>query len=235
MGMIIAVGGGELRQGETESIDKYIVSLTKKDNSRLLFIPTASNDAEGYIELVKEKYGQLGCIVDALCLHTGTDSDELIQAKIFDSDIVYVGGGDTVRMMEKWQDYKVDVYLREAYTRGIILSGLSAGSICWFLFGHSDSDSFVNKGQWDYIRAYGLGLIPATHCPHYNEKGRESFDAMMRNENIPGIALEDNTALVEIDGRYWILKADKNRKAYILRPRSGCIDKEELFEGEIYF
>ncbi|SHI46564.1 Type 1 glutamine amidotransferase-like domain-containing protein [Lutispora thermophila] len=235
MGKIVAIGGGELRQGETEKIDRFIVGLSKKDAPRLLFIPTASNDAEGYIELVKDKYGQLACKVDTLCLVTNIYSDEQIREKIFNSDIIYVGGGDTERMMEKWKEHRVDVYLKEAYKKGIVLSGLSAGSICWFVFGHSDSEYFKNQNQWQYTRVYGLGLIPAAHCPHYNEEGRETFDGMMFNESIPGFALENSTALVEIDGKYQILKADEKRKAYILRSKGNCIIKEELPEGEFYF
>lgn len=234
MGIIVAIGGGEMRNGETEIIDRYIVSLSKKDTPKLLFVPTASTDSEGYIELVKDKYGELGCIVDTLCLHTNTYTPQQIGEIILNSDIIYVGGGDTVRMMEKWKEHKVDIYLKEAYNKGIILSGLSAGSICWFEFGHSDSDSFKNNGQWDYIRAYGLGLISAAHCPHYNEVGRESFDDMMVGESIPGIALEDNTALVEIDGNYKIIKADIKRKAFILKPFFNGIKKDELFEDEFF-
>ncbi|NMB44205.1 MAG: type 1 glutamine amidotransferase-like domain-containing protein, partial [Clostridiales bacterium] len=101
-----------------------------------------------YIDLVRQKFGELGCIVDALCLISNTYEDKEIYDKIISSDIIYVGGGDTARMMEKWREYKLDVYLVEAYNKGIVLSGLSAGSICWFMFGHSDSDSFLNKGQW---------------------------------------------------------------------------------------
>jgi len=114
----------------------------------------------------------------------------------------------------------------------IVSSGLSAGAICWFMFGHSDSESFVNQGQWNYVRAYGLGLIPAAHCPHYNEKGRESFDEVMKNETIPGIALENRTALVETDGRYRIIKEDSVRKAYLLKVSGNKLIKKELDEGE---
>lgn len=105
----------------------------------------------------------------------------------------------------------------------------------WFMFGHSDSNSFINKDQWDYSRVYGLGLIPATHCPHYNERGRESFDDMIREESISGIALEDNTAFIEIDGEYQVLKSDKNRKAYLLRKENNILTKVELLEGKIIY
>lgn len=159
--------------------------------------------------------------------------DEVIRNMILNADIIYVGGGDTVRMIEKWKEYNLPSYLQEAYEQGTVLSGISAGSICWFEFGHSDSDSFINQGQWDYIRAYGLGFIPAAHCPHYNEIGRESFDHMMLNESVMGIALEDKTAFVEENGRYSILKADKNSKAYVLRYLNETLLKEELKEGQL--
>lgn len=233
MGKIVAIGGGELRKGETYSLDKYIVELSRKNNPKLLFIPTASEDALGYIATIKQYFGDLGCGVESLCLITHTYTDEEIRSMIVNADIIYVGGGDTVRMMEKWKAYNVHLYLQEAYEKGIVLSGISAGSICWFNFGHSDSDSFVNKGQWDYIRAYGLGFIPAAHCPHYNEKGRESFDDMMLNELVVGIALEDKTAFVEEDGQYSLLKADKDSKAYVLKSLGGTIQKEELKEGSV--
>lgn len=232
MGKIVAIGGGELRKDKIEIIDKYIVSLSDKTTPKLLFIPTASSDAVGYIELVKDKFHELGCTVDTLCLVTDSYSDEKIQQKIFGSDIIYVGGGDTVRMMEIWKKFNVDGYLKDAYKKGIVLSGLSAGSICWFMFGHSDSNSSRNQGYWDYIRPYGLGLISAAHCPHYNQEGREEFDEMMKGESIPGIALEDNTALIELDGKFHIIKADENRKAYILKPNYSGVNKQELDRTE---
>lgn len=232
MGKIVAIGGGEIGLGETDKIDKYLVSLTNKENPKLLFIPTASQDAEGYINNVDEHFGKMGCIVDSLCIETKKYSDEEIQQLIFSSDVIYVGGGDTVRMMEKWREYNVDQYLIEAYQEGIVLSGLSAGSICWFKFGDSESDSFVNDGQWDYIRAYGVGLIPAAHCPHYNEEGRESFDQMMLEEDIPGIALEDRTAFVEVDGKYSIYKDSNQAKAYIIFNEEDKQIKKELEHKE---
>lgn len=233
MGKVVAIGGGELRKGETYILDKYIVKLSGKKEPKLLFIPTASQDALGYITLIEEYFGEFGCCVDSLCLITEIYTNEEIQSKILEADIIYVGGGDTVRMMEIWKKYHVDTYLKEAYLQGTVLSGLSAGSICWFEFGYSDSDSFVNNGQWDYVRAYGLGLIPAAHCPHYNEPGREGFDKMMCGESIVGIALEDNTALVEENGQYSILKADKERKAYIFKTVDSELKKKELEEGKI--
>lgn len=230
MGKIVAIGGGELSKGETYILDKYIVELACKSNPKLLFIPTASKDNEGYIERIHEYFGKLGCSVESLCLITKQYTDEEIRNRILNADIIYVGGGDTLRMIDKWKGYKVDLYLKEAYEKGIVLSGISAGSICWFEFGHSDSDFFINQNEWEYIKVQGLGLIQAGHCPHYNQEGRESFDQMMGGESMLGIALEDQTAFVEIDGKYTILKANKASKVYLLKNSNGILQKQELDE-----
>ena len=74
--MIIAIGGGSISTGQTIKIDKFIVSLANKENPKLLFIPTASNDAMGYIDTIKEVYGNLGCIVDSLCVITKNYQDK---------------------------------------------------------------------------------------------------------------------------------------------------------------
>lgn len=232
MGKIVAIGGGEIRT-ETLAIDRYVVGLSEKPNPKLLFIPTASGDPQGYVDAVRRAYGSLGCEVDSLLLVDTDISEDEIRRKILSADIVYVGGGDTVRMIEIWKSKKVDAFLKEAYEKRTVLSGLSAGSICWFQKGHSDSESFKNPdGSWDYVQAPGIGLIPAVHCPHYNEEGRKSFDGMMKGEKIPGIALENNCALVVKDGMYRIVKSDDQRKAYLLRNDGGTVSKTELTAKE---
>lgn len=231
MGKIVAIGGGEISNRETEPIDKYLVSLARKERPRLLFLPTASGDAEGYIDIVKRYFEELGCSVDHLSLNKEKYEQQEIRQKILTADIIYVGGGDTVSMMSRWKTLHVDECLREAYAKGVIMSGLSAGSICWFQYGHSDSDSFHGSSIWDYVRAYGLGLIPSSHCPHYNEVGRESYDEMIGEDQIPGIALENQTALVYIDGVCRIIKSDEKKNAYLLRMIDGRLAKT-LLGGE---
>src|SRR3989344_6273389 len=144
---IIAIGGGEIgRPGypvETTKIDKEIITLTGKQKPRLLFVPTASSDTESYFEVVKKHFGKrLGCKTDVLYLIKEKPSKKEIEEKIFQSDIVYVGGGNTLKMMKVWRNTDVDKVLKEAYGKGIVLSGVSAGSICWFRWGNSDSRRF---------------------------------------------------------------------------------------------
>lgn len=231
MGKVVAISGGDL--DSTKDLNEYIVSLSNKANPKLLFIPTASQDAEGYIEKIHEHFREIGCIVEALCLIAHTYSKKIIQSMIKDADIIYVGGGDTVRMMEIWKEYDVDKYLIEAYQEGKVLSGISAGAICWFSYGHSDSESFEGKDNWSYIWAKGIGLFPMAFCPHYNEEGRDSFDHMMLNMDIRGLALDNDTAFVEVDGEFKIIKANKEAKAYKISYKDGVKIKEEIKEERL--
>lgn len=229
MGKIVAIGGGEMRLNETLPIDKYIVEFSGVSNPKLLFIPTASGDSQQYIEAVNRVYGEkLGCEVDTLLLINSSISENEIQKKILESNIIYVGGGNTVKMMEIWRTRNVDTYLKQAYRNNIVLSGLSAGSICWFQKGHSDSNWFNDHDKWDYTQVHGIGLLPAIHCPHYNESGREGFDKMMETEAIPGVAIENNCAIVISDDMYRIVKSDNSSKAYLLKNHNGIVNKKEL-------
>jgi dipeptidase E len=140
----------------------------------LLFIPTASSDSERYWKHVKEYFGKfLKCKTDVLFLIKERPSKKQIRKKILSADIIYVGGGNTLLMMRVWRGLGVDKLLKLAYKNGTVLSGISAGSICWFDSGHSDSMSFYNPRKWKYINVRGIGLIHGIHCPHYNSMTRE--------------------------------------------------------------
>lgn len=145
---IVAIGGGDLKTLQTAEIDERIIELTGKTQPKALFIPTASGDAEGYIENFHKSYGQhFGCITKTLNLIQNPPTLETITELILCSDLIYVGGGNTYRMMKIWRRLGLDKILAEAASRGIILSGLSAGAICWFKFGHSDSRSFSSNSD----------------------------------------------------------------------------------------
>ncbi len=233
MGKIVAIGGGEISKGKTLIIDKFIVSLANKKTPNFLFIPTASNDAVGYIELVKKHFTGLNCSFDSLCLVSKNLSNEEIKQKILSADIIYVGGGNTLEMMKVWKENNVDKYLKLAFDKGTVLSGLSAGSICWFSFGHSDSLSFEDEDNFNFIKVNGLNFLNFAHCPHYNEQDRDSFDEMLIGENITGVALEDNTALAFIDGKYSIIKSNDEYKAYAIYNNGEKQIKRELMAGEV--
>lgn len=208
MSKIIAIGGGEIgRPGypiETKKIDKEIIRLSGKKHPKLIFIPTASGDAQSYIEPAHKHFGQrLGCKVESLRLVKNRPPLKIIRQIIFSADIIYVGGGNTLRMMNVWRRIGFDKILKLAYKKNIVLAGISAGSICWFASGNSDSRRFTNK-KAEYILVKGLGLIKAINCPHYDkEKGRKkSLAKMAKRTNMPAIALDNCAAIEIVDDQY---------------------------------
>jgi len=239
MGKIVVIGGGEIgRPGypvETTKIDKEIIKLTNKSKPKLLFIPTASSDSELYVNCVNKHFGKrLGCKVDALYLLN--KKKENIADKILNSDIIYVGGGNTLKMMKRWHLLGVDKLLKKAYKKNIVLSGLSAGGICWFEYGHSDSMSFYNPNSWKYIRVKGLGLIKGIHCPHFDsatkqKKRRKEFMEFMKKYSDIGIAIDNCCAIEFVDKKYKVISAKNNANAYKIYKKNNKI-KAELIKKE---
>ena len=230
---IVAIGGGEIREMETAAIDKRIVELTGKTQPKALFIPTASSDAAGYIDTFKKVYGEhFGCQTRTLTLTQDPPVFEEMSALVLDSDLVYVGGGNTYKMMKLWRRLGLDTVLAEAASRGVVLSGLSAGAICWFKYGHSDSRSFSSNPEWDYIRVKGLGFINAVSCPHYHVEKREaSFSQMIAKRGGIGIACDNNAAIEIVGENYRILTSAPNAKAYKLFKRDGNAVITELSQN----
>ncbi len=230
MGTIFAIGGGEIRDLETFAIDKKVVESTGKKKPKALFIPTASDEPQGYIDSFNYAYGEkLECNTDVLLLLEGKTGTEEARKKIMDADLIYVGGGNTRKMLQVWKKYGVDNLLKEAYENGKILSGLSAGSICWFKSGHSDSNSFDSGNGWNYIRIEGLNLIEAMYCPHYNEDIREEdFNEKILEYDEIGVAIDNNCAIEFKDNYYKIHKSNIQSKAYKVYQVDGKIIREEL-------
>jgi len=221
MGKIIAIGGGEIgRPGtkiETTNIDKEIIKLSGKKNPLLLFIPTASGDSESYYEVVKKYFGnKLKCKTDVLYLIKNKYSKKELEDKILKSNIIYVGGGNTLQMIKIWKKLGVDKILKKAYSQNIVLSGVSAGAICWFKYGNSDSLKFSNK-KAQMMRVNGLGFINGLFCPHYNMEVERKPELKKMMKNTSGIALAlDNCSAIEIvDGQYRIIYSKKSANAYI--------------------
>ena len=218
MKAIIPIGGGEI-PFTTTLIDKYIISLANTEKPKVLFIPLASGDFAPYIEKFSSYYSELGCEVDVLKL-TCTDNDNLIRSKIFTANIIYIGGGNTAKMMRIFKRTKVNEYLIQAYEKGIILTGLSAGAMAYFTNGYSDSNRSTNPDA-SLTLVKCLNIIPYCFCPHYNAQERKSFDEFVKVKNFKGLALEDNTALLFIDDEIkGVIKSDENAKAYFINAES---------------
>ncbi|MDC7279519.1 peptidase E [Butyrivibrio fibrisolvens] len=216
MGRVVAISGGDLQT--TEQINKYAVKLSEKESPNVLFIGTASMDSEGYLAGIKAAFGKLNCNVKDLPLTKEELDDAEINTRLEWADVIYVGGGDTKTMMEIWKKYSLDIKLKDIYKNDTaVLMGLSAGAICWFSAGHSDSASFEGGDNWKYtIVGEMLGLFPYCFCPHYNEEGRDSFDHMISNTEYEGLALENEAAYVEKGGKQFIIGSRNATKAWLV-------------------
>jgi dipeptidase E len=232
---IIAIGGGDIRKKATASIDAEIIRLSGKKKPNLLFIPTASSDDEGYWNHIKSYFsGYWGCKVEVLFLIKEAPLLEAIKQKIFTADIIYVGGGNTLKMMRRWRHLGVDKLLIQAYNQGTVMCGVSAGSICWFTFGHSDSMSSYSPEDWEYIRVRGLGLIKGVNCPHYDSSTltvhrKKDFQGMIQKFGGMGIAIDDNCAIEFIDGKFFkVLNSKPGAAAYKVYKQLGVVISEKI-------
>lgn len=218
---IFALGGGRVRDAgaepETTGIDRRIVEAAQVARPRLLFLPTASGDDLDYCAAIERHFGaRLGCAVEHLLLLRARPSAARAEALLRRADIIYVGGGNTLRMLKLWRRLGIDRELQAARARGCVLSGLSAGAICWFRFGNSDSRRYSSPGDRTLIRVTGLGFVDLLICPHYDterQRKRSVADMMART---PGCALglENNTALEILDDRYRILSSREGKRAH---------------------
>lgn len=218
MGKIVAIGGGENghhnTKYETAPFDKEIIRLTGKQNPNFLFIGLANKYPDYYFEVMDGIYnGMYGCSTDYLRYEEIKDKN-IKSYKIKKADIIYVGGGNTYKLMRLFKLYGIDEMLIEAYNKDKVLCGVSAGAICWCDYGNSDSRKISSKSN-QMIRVSGLGLIKVLFAPHIvKEPNRiESVKQMMkRTYKIPAVQL-DNAALEIIDNKYTILTIDDNSVA----------------------
>lgn len=169
---IVAIGGGSVgRSGPptTTEIDRQILRLTGKKHPHVLFVPTAHRDPEDYVAAFRTQYEGLGCRVEVLYLYQKRPSNRHIERLISSSDLIYVGGGNPLRMMKRWRALGVDRHLFRAHQRGAVLAGMSAGAIGWFDQGLSDCWR-LDHDPTQSILVQGLGLLSGICNPHYHKE-----------------------------------------------------------------
>ena len=159
---IIAIGGGGFGANPGQGIiEKYILKQTKKKNPKICFIPTATGDNEAYKVNFYSTFTNLNCCPSHLDFFKRTpDLNELI----LNQDAIFVGGGNTKSMLAVWKEWGLDKILKKAYLNGTVMSGVSAGAICWFQNGITDSWASNLKMM------PCLNFIKGTCCPHYDEE-----------------------------------------------------------------
>lgn len=211
MRQIIALGGGGFSmEPDNLVLDQYILKQSTKDVPKICFIPTASGDSEGYISRFYHSFRKLPCEPSHLSLFKPPTRD--LEGFILDKDILYVGGGNTKNLLALWKEWGLDQIIREAWKQGIILSGLSAGSICWYEQGVTDS--FGDKLE----PINGLGFIKGSHCPHYDgeELRRPAYQKLISSNKLQqGIAADDGVGIHYINESIVnVVSSRPNAKAY---------------------
>ncbi|MDX9835260.1 MAG: peptidase E [Desulfobulbus sp.] len=207
---IVAISGGEIRNNDTLTFDKLNVDLVGKSKVNFLFIPTASYDSIDYCKAIHDLYSKkLGCNVDNLFLTKTNVPEEIIDDKIYNADIVYVGGGNTFYLMQCWKKHNLINKLRNLVKTNKVLTGLSAGAICWHEYGHSDS----RKSKYsNYIKVKTLGIKPGIFCPHLDSEQRENdFIHKIVGTKLIGFGCDDKTALWYTDNNRIIVKTDDKK------------------------
>ena len=231
MKKIVAIGGGELRERTTLKIDEYIAALAKaragERRANALFIPTASHDFMPYYNTFHKVYTGVFNIKTDVALTVFKDVDlEKMKSKFEKADVIYVGGGDTVFMIESWKKTGLLPLILDAYERGVVIAGLSAGAICWFSDIYTDSASVNGEDGEKYSMFHGLGWLDGVISPHYNARMLD-FDKIVCYNYDCAYAIEDNAALVIEDGKL-VGSLSSGGKAWRLTRKDGKLEKEEI-------
>ncbi len=201
---------------------QYFLSLAKKKMPRVCFIGAAHGDADMGRLRFYAGFSQFHCKPSHLPLFARTPRD--LESFVMEHDAIYVGGGNTRSMLAVWREWSLDVYLRKAWKRGTVLGGASAGSICWYEQGVTDSIA----GPLTALDC--LGFLPGSNCPHYDSEPlrRPTYRKLVAGNKITdGVAADDGAALHYVDGKLMRAVASRPQaKAYrVTRVGRRAIEK----------
>lgn len=222
---IVAFGGLRTRPGARPPIVDYLLDLTGKPRPKVCFIPTARGDQAEAIVQFHTRFSGTPAERTHLALFDRTIKD--IRGFLLSQDAIWVGGGNTANMLAVWRVHGVDHVLREAWDAGIILCGGSAGSLCWFECGTTDS---FDLNRLAPLRD-GLGFLPGSHCPHYDgePQRRPLYHRLIAEGLPPGYAIDDDAAIHYVDTEVAeIVSARDGATAYRVELRDGQVVETAL-------
>ena len=218
---IVAIGGGGFgRSLGSLKIEKYIISLVDKVRPKICFIPTASGDNDLYKLNFYRAFSKLNCITTHIDFFSRTEN---LENKVNSQDIIYVGGGNTKSMIAVWKEWNLHNILRKAYENGIVMSGVSAGAICWF-------DKGITDSYFDRLEIIDcLGIVGGNACPHFDEeKEREPYvNEVIEKQIIKScICIEGNCALhIKNDYEYSSISFGKGKKCLRIYSENNKLKK----------
>ena len=222
---IVAIGGGGLStESDNLLLEQYLLKLANKESPKICFVPTASGDSQSYIDRFDAAFAQLPCIPSHLLLFRLHTAD--LRSFVLEQDIIYVGGGNTKNLLALWKDWGLDTIIREAWEQGVILAGWSAGSICWFEEGVTDSF----PGELRVLRC--LGFLKGSNCPHYDgePERKPSYHRLLAEGLISeGYAADDGVALHFLGTQLEkIISSRPHAKAYRLEKVGETVQESPL-------
>ena len=221
---IIAIGGGGFTHQLDLSLDQFVIDKLKSTNNKIGFLATASKDDEKKISLFYKRFENTEFELSHFNLTSNINGfSEWLMSK----DLVYIAGGNTVFMLEIWKKNKLEHIFKDAYEKGTILSGISAGAVCWFDWILSDS---VGPG---FKPLRGINLISGSCTPHSSNIERiNQFESDIKNNKLPqGIAIDDGVAVVFVDGKpSEVYSSRKNHTAYFL-DKNKKVNLEEYIKN----
>ena len=221
---IIAIGGGGFgRHPGVGIIEKYILQQSDKEKPNICFIPTATGDSDSYKVSYYATLNKLNCNPTHLDFFKRTpDLEKLIK----EQDIIFVGGGNTKSMLSVWKEWGLDAILKKAYMKGTIMSGVSAGAICWFENGVTDS--WADK--LNVMKC--LNFTKGNCCPHYDEEA-ERKPSLLKfiNENLLNdcYAIDGGCAIhIKNDELYKAISFMDGKNTYLVRKENGKVNEVPL-------
>lgn len=190
---IVAMGGGGFssRPGDPE-LDAYVLAQSPNPSPGICLLPTASGDPDDQIQRFYRAFHELDCMPSHLSLFRLGARPVDIRARLLAQDVIYVGGGSLSNLLAIWRVHKLDEILYEAWRRGIVLCGISAGSMCWFRAG-------ITKSHGAPRVTSGLGFLPYSNSVHWatEPERRIVYRAAIAGGEIPvGFGVDDGTALL---------------------------------------
>jgi dipeptidase E len=187
------MGGGGFTAGPDDpALDELVLRLTGRPRPRLCLLPTAGGDSEHQIRRFYETYGDHLCEPSHISLFRLGRHPVPLREHLLGQDAIYVGGGSMVNLLAIWRAQGLDTILREAWQEGVVLAGLSAGSMCWFEWGVTTSSGSPAPSQ-------GLGFLSGSNSVHHDsEPARRPVyrDAVRTGAIPPGYAVDDGAALI---------------------------------------
>ena len=223
---IVAIGGCALMpQSGDEPLFRELLALTGKQRPLVCFIPTASGENQEYTIAAAETFAALGAVPRHLSFFPNPPTADLA-GYLLPSDLIFVGGGNTKNMLALWREWGVDAILRQAWERGTVLAGTSAGMICWFEQGLTDSV----PGPFTPLPC--LGFLPGSACPHFDGEAerRPRLHALLAGGQMrPGYAADDHAAL-RFDGETLteVIATTATARAYSLRAEGSQVIETPL-------